>query len=223
MVALVMALTVGVIPRLFIPAKAWLVVTGWLVWLIGMSALVGWSDATGLGVGTWLCGMPAGLWLGDAWMEFRERRHAEPVRSWMVNGRGFDSSASASDVAYGELYVLDGSHFRKSEHPRLVVCHGAARLDVAGDVHDGVMCHYSPNAEDEESWRVLVNPVMESEEGVEVRAGRLGEINYVPRCWVNDVSHAGRALGAFLGGDPLSADGLEWAGGSQAAVVRLKA
>lgn len=71
--------------------------------------------------------------------------------------------------------------------------------------------------------RLSVNPVMESEEGVKVRAGRLGEINYVPRCWVNDVSHAGRALGAFLGGDPLSADGLEWAGGSQAAVVRLKA
>lgn len=199
--------------------KSWPYNSFMAVALGGFLVLILFRDSVGFAGGVWLTGLFAGMGAGSWSRVVHERRHPNPTYPWNVGDRGFRSKHDASDAAYDALNGLDGSN-KKTQHAFLTVSHESARFEVAGDVHEGLVCHYNPDADDDSTWHVLVNPGVEESSGrVDVPMGRW--MPSIPGYLVNDLPHATDALRAFIQGDPLSTEALEWRAGGEAEATRL--
>lgn len=220
--ALFAGLAVGVWLLRFSPPWRWLAILVLVLSLILCLVL----GPVGI---AWFGGFIAGTQAGLAWQHAskqsrksatkdRERGRVshEPVKKaeWLVDGQGFDSVGGALEAAGAALNALDGK-----ARGRLAVEHGLARFEVVGDVGSRLVCHRSPDADEESSWAVLVRPGRPTDESVEVPMGDAK--GFIPLRFVNDVGRVEAALADFLRNPESSSFGPEWMTGEDAEATRL--
>lgn len=218
--ALAAGLATGIWLLRFAPAWRWLSAVVLLLAFVLLLVL------GPLGI-AWIGGFVSGTQAGLAWRQHtragtksaggtrsRGPRPAAGRQQWTVDGRSFTSSEEARNATRAAVRALDPvtGGTVKAEY-------GSARLEIAGSLRAGVVCHRNPRSDDESTWTVLGRSGPGPDATVEVPMGR--RIAVLPARLVQQPAAAEAAIEDFFANPGGTPSGPGWLSGDEAESSRL--